>query len=479
MSLPDAPDSQGGTPSRKARRALAVGFDTAVAHQRAGRLAEAISGYQQVLLRAPGHAFPWINMGVALRVNGQIEAGVASLFRGVALKPDDAGALSNLGNALRAAGRLNDAIQSHRNAVDLAPDDGSFRYNLALALRDSGELDAAMTGFKDAESRGYEKPELHWDRALTRLLDGDLRRGMADYEWRWKIPDARPRGLTQPEWRGEAMESGTLFVYAEQGFGDAIQFFRYLSLLKAKVARVIFECQAPLARLFQNSAIAKDVEIIPREESSDTESLLPAYDAQIALLSVPHVLGVSETTVPGAMPYLSAPPGSHSVAAPKGHLKVGLTWAGKPTHRNDRNRSTPLKTFMPLIDQPGVTFYSLQLGPPADEIAQIGVGALVHDLRGYLHDFSDAAAVLSELDLVICVDTSLAHLAGALARPVWTLLPYTPDWRWRLDRTDSPWYPSMRLFRPDAPQNWTGLIADVKDALVDFKTTFDAAAKGD
>ncbi|MBL4720199.1 MAG: glycosyltransferase family protein [Alphaproteobacteria bacterium] len=485
MSAPETPVEKNAALPEDVRRALMEKFDAAAAHQQDGRLAEAITLYQQVLLRAPGHAPSWINMGVALRGVGHIDAGVASLFRGVAIKPNDAGALSNLGNALRAAGRLTEAQDHHRQAVELAPEDGSFYYNLALALRDSGDLSAAMSCFKDAEVKGYDKAELHWDRALTRLLDGDMRRGFADYEWRWKIADAKTRDFTQPVWTGETLKagasgkSGTLLVYAEQGFGDAIQFFRYLPLLKEKAARIIFECQAPLARLFKGSAIGRDVDIIPREDSDDAKILMPAFDAQVALLSAPHFLGESENLVPGAMPYLTPPPGAHSITAPKGHLKVGLTWAGKPTHRNDRNRSTPLKTFMPLIDMPGITFFSLQLGPPADEIAQSGAGALVHDLQPYLRDFTDTAAVLSEMDLVICVDTSLAHLAGAMARPVWTLLPYAPDWRWLLNRSDTPWYPSMRLFRPDAPLDWSGVIAQVKAALVDFKASFDAASSGD
>jgi Flp pilus assembly protein TadD len=457
------------------QRALAALFDEAAVHHHAGRLQEAVGLYQQVLSRDPTHASSWINMGVALRAIGQVDAGVASLFRGAALKPNDAGVQSNLGNALRAAGRLNEAAEHHMAAVEMAPDDGAFHYNLGLVRRDLGALDAALSCFKDAEAKGYDKPDLHWDRALTRLLDGDMARGMADYEWRWKISDAKPRGFTEPVWTGETLESGTLLVYAEQGFGDTLQFFRYLPLLKGKAARIIFECQAPLARLFQGSPLSDGVEIVPRAEDPDSGVPLPPFDAQIALLSLPHVLGAADTLIPGDMPYIPPPPGSHTVTAPPGHLKVGLTWAGKPSHRNDRNRTTTLQTFMPLLEQPGVTFFSLQLGAPADDIARFGAGGLVHDLRPYVRDFSDSAAVLSKLDLVICVDTSLAHLAGAMARPVWTLLPFAPDWRWRLNRPDTPWYPSMRLFRPDSPRDWTGVMDQVKAALIEFKTTFAAA----
>lgn len=459
------------------RRALAAAFDDAADHQRDGRLPEAIKLYQQVLKRDPRHASSWINMGVALRAVGQVDAAAASLFRGVALKPDDAGARSNLGNALRAAGRFDEAAAHHTAAVNMAPDDGAFEYNLGLVRRDLGELDAALICFKNAETKGYEKPDLHWDRALTRLLDGDMARGMADYEWRWKIADAKPRGFTEPVWTGATLESGALLVYAEQGFGDTLQFFRYLPLLKGMAPRIIFECQAPLARLFRDSPLSEGVEIIARDDDPESIVPMPAFDAQIALLSLPHVLGAADTALPGAMPYLIPPPGSHTVNAPLDQLKIGLTWAGKPTHRNDRNRTTSLQTFMPLIEQPDMTFFSLQLGPPADEIDRLGASALVHDLRPHLRDFSDSAAVLSKLDLVICVDTSLAHLAGAMARPVWTLLPFAPDWRWRLKRTDTPWYPSMRLFRPDSPRDWTGVIGQVKDALVDFRKTFAAAQK--
>jgi Flp pilus assembly protein TadD len=475
MTPPESSDPE--TSIDDIRRALAAAFDEAAKHHHEGRLPEAIKLYQQVLKRDPGHASSWINMGVALRTVGQVDAAVASLFRGVALKTDDPGARSNLGNALRAAGRFGEAASHHLAAVDMAPGDGAFEYNLGLVRRDLGELDAALTCFKNAEAKGYEKPDLHWDRALTRLLEGDMARGMADYEWRWQIADAKPRSFTEPVWTGATLKSGALLVYAEQGFGDTLQFFRYLPLLKGKAPRIIFECQAPLARLFRDSPLSEDIEIIARDDDPASIVPMPAFDAQIALLSLPHVLGAADTALPGAMPYLAPPPGSHTVNAPPGQLKIGLTWAGKPTHRNDRNRTTSLQTFMPLLDEPDMTFFSLQLGSPADEIDRLGAGALVHDLRPYLQDFSNTAAVLSQLDLVICVDTSLAHLAGAMARPVWTLLPFTPDWRWRLERTDTPWYPSMRLFRPGSPRDWTDVIGQVKNALADFKKTFAAAQK--
>lgn len=438
---------------------IAAAFDAAFQHQRAGRLADAIAGYQRVLRANPLFASAWINAGVALRASGQTEAGVACLQRGVALKPDDAGARSNLGNALRAAGRLEEAAASHEAALERRPDEGSFIYNLGLVRRDLGELDAALSCFDRAEQHGYDKPDLYWDRALAHMLKGDIKQGFDGYEWRWKIADAKPRTFDQPAWTGEHIENQTLLVYAEQGFGDTIQFVRYLPLVRPRVKKVIFECQPQLVRLFSNSKIFNGIEIVQRDMP------LPAFDKQVALLSLPLALGEETNTQPDSSPYVDPPPGEHAVAAPPGHLKVGLVWAGKPTHRNNRNRSVSLEQFLPLFEVPGTTFFSLQLAEPAAEIDATGAGSLIFDLRPYIRDFADSAAVLMNLDLMISVDTSIVHLAGALNRPVWNLLPYAPDWRWQLNRVDSPWYPSMRLFRPASPRAWPGLIAEVKSEL--------------
>jgi tetratricopeptide (TPR) repeat protein len=436
----------------------------AIERQRAGARVEAIDIYQRILAADPSFAAAWINLGVALRAEGQIAASVACLRRGVALQPEDAAARSNLGNALRAAGRLDEAAAAHEAAIALEPPAaGSFIYNHALVQRDQGRLDAALAYFDAAEAHGYDSAELKWDRALALLLRGDLRRGFAEYEWRWHIPDAKPRGIGTPVWNGEDLGGRTLLVLAEQGFGDTIQFVRYLPLIAARAARVIFECQAPLLRLFQGSAICGDARVVARDDES-----VPDHDAQTALLSLPRLTGTAADTVPSTTPYLTPPEGIEIPDLREGGIHVGIAWAGKPTHRNDRNRSMPLDTLAPLFEVPGTTFHSLQLGDRANALPAQGFTALVLDHRDHIQDFADSAALVAGLDLVIGVDTAVVHLAGALGRPVWTLLPFTPDWRWQTGREDSPWYPSMRLFRQSEPGGWDDVVTRVKAALETF-----------
>jgi len=437
-------------------------FQAAVARQRAGDNAAAIGLYQRVLAADPVHAGAWINLGVALRAAGRIAAAVACLRRGVALRPDDAAARSNLGNALRADGRLDEARACHEAAIAAAPASGSFVYNLALVLRDAGDLDAALARFDAAETLGYDKSELKWDRALALLLRGDMARGFTEYEWRWQTPDAKKRDFPGPAWDGAPLGDGTLLVYAEQGFGDAIQFVRYLPLLAGRAARVVFECPALLIRLLRASPACAGLRLVARDIDP-----LPDFDAHAALLSLPHLL--TAETIPAQTPYLHPPAeGTRLDDPPGGGLRVGIAWAGKPTHRNDRNRSLALARLAPVLELPGADFHSLQLGAAADQIAALGFAAVLRDWRPQIRDFADSAALIAALDLVITVDSAPAHLAGALGREVWTLLPFAPDWRWRTGRTgrtDTPWYPAMRLFRQDAPGAWDEVVARVCAAL--------------
>ena len=449
-----------GKPLSEAAGAVARRFGAALRDHRAGRLPEAIAGYRHVLRLAPGHASAWINLGVALRASGHAEEAVACLRRGVQLKPDDAGVCSNLGNALRAVGRLREASTWHRRALALDPGRGQAHYNFALACRDLGELDEALAHLARAEAAGYRSPELHWDWALTLLLAGDLKRGFIAYEWRWKLPDNPPRFVDAPRWQGEDLADRALLVHAEQGFGDTIQFVRYLPLLASRGGKLLFECQTPLLRLFRDSPALAGVELFPRDAP------LPRFDFQAPLLSLPRLLGTTADSIPAAVPYLTPPRGKRRPASNAG-LRVGIAWAGKPSHRNDRNRSVDLARFRPLLDLPGIRFVSLQQGAAAAAIAELDWASRLEALDPPPVDFAETAAAMMQLDLVITVDTAVAHLAGALARPVWTLLPFAADWRWQTLRTDSPWYQTMRLFRQARPGDWTEVFQRVHAALRD------------
>ncbi len=437
---------------------IAALFRSAIEHQRANRLDLAAGLYRRVLTSRPDFAPAWNNLGVALRALGRIEAAVVCLRRGLALDSCDAGAWTNLGNALRAVGKYEEARNSHLRSLELAPQSGQAMYNLALAYRDLGDTEEAMRCFARAEELGFRQVELYWDRALTHLLMGDLERGFEEYEWRWKLPEHPPRFVDRPLWDGAGFAGGRLLVHAEQGYGDAIQFMRYLPMAAARGGTVLFECPAPLVRLVRASPDLAAVRVVP------AGAPLPRFDCHIPLLSLARVLRTGTEPVPNRVPYLTAPR-AEGFRLPRTLFKVGLVWAGKPSHRNDRNRSIPFRALLPLLDLPRVCFVALQKGEAAEDIHALGAEALIHSIGPRLRDFADTAAVIARLDLVVTADTAVAHLAGALGRPVWTLLPRSPDWRWQLDREDSPWYPTMRLFRQERPGDWPEVVTRVRAAL--------------
>lgn len=431
----------------------------------AGRLDDAAALYQRILHADPAFAPAWINLGVLLRRTGKAEAAVMCLRRGIALQPEDGAAWSNLGNALRAANRLDEAHSAQRRALDLSPGVARVHYNYGLTVRDKGDLDAAEHAMHRAELLGYDTPEIAWDRALTKLLAGDLKAGFAAYESRWRLPESEALHQDIPQWDGSALAGRTLLVWAEQGLGDTIQFSRYLSdgaaSLRIADGKVVLEVQPPLARVLQRSPDFAGVSVVPRGAK------LPPVDVQIPLLSLPRLARTDLESIPDHCPYLVPPPdGTPPASLQADRLKVGICWAGKPSHRNDRNRSMQLSTFGALFDLPGTDFLSVQKGPAAAEIEERSIGALVRDLGSGFRDFADTATALRSLDLVITVDTSVAHLAGAMARPVWVLLPYAPDWRWMMHRDDSPWYPSMTLFRQTSPGDWEEVLTRVRHALI-------------
>jgi tetratricopeptide (TPR) repeat protein len=469
---PDASAGQAGPRARVKAVARPAGADAlrrrveqAVRLQGAGKLDEALAIYRAVLAEDPYIPASWINLGVLLRRLGHTNPAVACLKRGVALKPYDGSAWSNLGNALRASGRYEEAVRAHERAVELASGSAQLHYNMALSLRDVGHLDASLHAFRRAEMLGYRRPELEWDRALTQLLQGDFETGFKGYEARWRLAEAGRRWSDAPEWDGGPVagadgKPGPLLVWTEQGFGDTLHFARYLPILKAKgVHPLIFEVQGPLARLFQQAAAFKGIAVVPRGAPR------PEPAAQIPLLSLPRLLHTVERTIPASIPYLEAPDSVERPYLPGGVLNVGLCWAGKPTHRNDRNRSAGAAAFVPLLDLPGASFHALQKGPGAQQIADEGLTALVSDFSSRLADFAETAAAVEALDLVITVDTSIGHLAGAMGKEVWVLLPYAPDWRWMLHRDDSPWYPTMTLFRQTSPGDWEEVFQRVRRAL--------------
>lgn len=426
-----------------------------------GKLEEASALYRKLIAAKPDMPGPWINLGVLLRRTGHLEPAIACLRRGVSLKPGDGSAWSNLGNAFRALNRLDQAEMAQRQALECTPSAAQIHYNLALVLRDKGELEEAFECFDRARLLGYKKAELVWDRALTHLLAGDLTKGFQDYEARWDLPEAVARHQRIPRWKGARLRNRAILVWSEQGFGDSINFSRYVPMLKKQEPRAIaFEVQPALVSLLKASPKFKGIEIIPQGTP-----LKGGYNFQVPLLSLPGLLGTELNSIPTGAPYVSAPPKTSAPMPKFSRPAIGLCWAGKPSHRNDRNRSLSLEAFSPLLELSRANFYALQKGPRAKDIATARLDPFLQDLSPAMGDFADTAALINELDLVITADTAVAHLAGALGKPVWVLLPFAPDWRWMLHRDDSPWYPSMTLFRQTSPGDWQEVFARARRLL--------------
>ena len=445
----------------RARRAKQI-FERALDAHRAGRLDDAIRGYSDSLSLDSDQPQAYNNMGVALRAGGAFHAAVASYNRAIALRSDDPGSHSNLGNALRALGRHVEAEASHRRAITLDSNYIEARYNLGLVLKDQGKFDESIACLEEAVKRKPDYIDAHWDLSLALLMRGDLEAGFEEYEWRWRLAENPPRDFDKPAWNGGPLDGRTVLLHAEQGMGDSIQFARYVALVAERGGRAILECQAPLVDLF--ASLAGAAEIVARGDA------LPEFDLHAPLLSLPRIFKTGLDSIPASESYLSADPARRKKFAgslDKKRFNVGLVWAGKPSHRNDRNRSAGIEPFIDLLGTPGCAFHSLQVGARAGDIAATGCAGLMRNQAPEFGDFADTAALVSGLDLVISVDTSVCHLAGALGKPCWVVLPYTPDWRWLMAREDSPWYPSLRLFRQESFGDWPSVFARIGAALAE------------
>lgn len=467
-----------------------------VAHQR-GDQAEAFRLIGRAMRLDPRKAAYANSLGLALLAEGRPDQAEQAFAQAVGLDPALAEAHNNLGNARMAGGDLDGAVAAYRGAIALRGEYAEAHANLAAALRRTGDLAAARAAAERAlairpdyvgalctlglirhEQGAYEAALGIYERALaldpqhatTRanratllLLLGRMEDGWLEYEWRWRAPGftTRARDFGGPAWDGSDLGGRTILIHAEQGLGSAIQFVRYAPLVAARGGRVILECQPPLARLFASLA-GSGVEAIVRKGEP-----LPEFDVHAPLMSLPRLFATTLTTIPNRVPYLAAEEGLRTLWRERlAHLptpRVGLLWAGNPNHANDRNRSLPARLLAPLFACPGCSFVDLQVGAAAAERADLPEGALA--APGEIADFADTAAIVAELDLVISVDTAVAHLTGALAKPVWLLLPFVGEWRWLMQRTDTPWYPTMRLFRQQSPGEWEGVLEAVGEAL--------------
>jgi tetratricopeptide (TPR) repeat protein len=424
----------------------------------AGRVPEAAQIYAALARAFPLNALFHNNLGVCLRRLGRSEAALTSFRRALALAPDEAGTHSSLGNALRDLGRIEEAIAAQEQALKLAPKHRVVRHNHALALRDARRHQEALKVLRELNAEFPDDAEYAFDLALSRLQMGDYLEGFRGYEARWKLPRNSTPLREGPQWDGGSLTGKRLFVQSEQGFGDAIQFVRYVPRLAQRGARVVLECLPELQRLFAG------VEGVAETVAKGTAA--PATDLSVPLFSLPRLFATTPTSLPAKVPYLKAP-GTIELPPLAGRalFRVGLVWGGTQKPSRSRDASWPLLSVAPLLNEPRAAFVSLQKGPRAAELKAFGFDHLVHDMGGKLGDFADTAAAIEQLDLVISVDTAVAHLAGALGKPVWVLLRYVTDWRWMDERPDSPWYPTMRLYRQARPDDFDGPVEAMRAEL--------------
>jgi len=402
-----------------------------------------------------------------LFASGRLAEAATSFQEALRLRPDFSEAYNNLGNVLSALGRFIEAVASYREALRLKPDSPVPHNNLGNVLRDLGRYTEAEASYREALRLQPDYPDAHSNLGYVLLLTGSFAEGWEECEWRWKTAhmSGGVRDFSAPLWNGEPVGDRTILLHAEQGLGDTLQFCRYIPPIAAS-ARTVLEVQPPLIRLL--SRLPGIAQIVARGDP------LPTFDLYCPLLSLPRALGTTLDTIPGVSPYLSADP---TVAAfwrgrfvGLGGLRVGIVWAGGRTLAPmlaavDQRRSIALDMLAPLGEVSGISWISLQKGEPAAQTAKPPQGMALHDFTADLHDFADTAALVDGLDLVITVDTAVAHLTGALGKPVWLLNRFDTDWRWLWGRDDSPWYPTLRQFRQPTPGDWNRVIGAVRDAL--------------
>jgi tetratricopeptide (TPR) repeat protein len=436
--------------------------------QGAGRLAEAEASYRRAIALQPGHARAYNNLGSVLHMRGDLDGALAAYRRALDLEPGLAQASQNYASLVRDTGALERAAQGYRRQTLANPRDALAFNDLGNTLRELGRHDEALAAYAQALAIDPGLAEAHFSRAFVLLLRGEYAEGWREYEWRWRIAafNAPARRFARPIWDGTATD-GTILLHAEQGLGDTLQFVRYAPLVAARCTRVVLECQPELRALM--AGVPGLAGVTARGEP------LPDFAAHAPLMSLPARFGTTLDAVPWVGPYVRAdaqgierwkailatdPPAFRSA-----RLKVGLVWAGRPQQWDDRKRSISLGALAPLASAVEAAFYSLQVGPAAAQAATPPPGMRLIDHTSRVADFSDTAALAAQLDLLITIDTSVAHLGGAMGLPTWVLVAHAPDWRYHLERSDNPWYPSMRLFRQSRDGDWSDAIAAAAQAL--------------
>jgi Flp pilus assembly protein TadD len=472
-----------------------------LSHQRDGNYASALLAYRRVVSRDPNLVDAWCNMGSVLRELGRKEEALQACEQALELDPASTAALCNLGCLKGDTGefetalgfflrildiqpdhflahfqmgwilfsldRLEEALSADDHAIALDPSVAAAHLNRGYTLMKMGRLAEAEASFLQSLERDPGLALAHWNLAFLRLLDGRYREAWPDYAWRTKIRESLPsqRNFAQPLWEGERLDGKTILVWAEQGFGDTIQFVRYLPRIQARGGRVILQVQPALMSLMSTCPGA---DLILGEHQTP-----PPFDLQVPILSLPQIFDSTMADLPRGVPYLACPcapayspkPALEEALREEGCKRIGLAWHGNPNQKDNRTRSLDPALLEPLAQLPGITWFSLQKYAPGVETKPLPEAFQARDLGPHLDTFTDTAYALERLHLLISVDTAVAHLAGAMARPAIVLLSFSPDWRWRLNGEDCPWYPTFKLYRQPRPGDWASAIQQL---LMDF-----------
>jgi tetratricopeptide (TPR) repeat protein len=432
---------------------------------------QAIESFRRALAIKADHVPAYLELSFACFKLGNTSGAINCCKKALELDPECTDAYNFLGNALVSRGDVPEALESYRRALQIRPDRADVYFNHANALKGGGQLSSAIENYRRALVLKPDYIDAHWNLSHTLLLSGNFLDGWREYEWRFQLPvqkDIYPHRYEVPRWDGASFKGKRLLVHDEQGLGDTLQFMRYLPLVKALGGTVIFEVRKQLLDIVKNATGTDELV----ERSSDGHPPI-AFDLYVPLMSLPAIFGTTPLTMPSAVPYLSADNDlTHRWAEklnPISGFKVGICWQGNPSHQADRRRSVPLKYFAPLASIDNVRLVCLQKKHGLEQLADLPANVSIIEFGSELDEnngvFMDTAAVMKNLDLIIASDTAIAHLAGALGVPVWLVLPDISEWRWLMERNDSPWYPTMRLFRQTKAGDWGTVFCQISEAL--------------
>ena len=419
----------------------------------------AIESFKKALKRKKDYPEAYYNLGIMDLEQGRLKQAVYFFKQAINYRLDYVDALNNLGITYSRLDNLDLAIDCFNKCIQFSPSYPEAYFNLGLVYQKRVQFDLEIDCYRQAIKYKPDYVDANWNLALVLLLKGYFEEGWKQYTWRFKKEEIFAlRKYSKPLWDGSSLKNKTLFIYHEQGVGDTLQYIRYVKLLSKQGVKIILGCPSNLLRLMA---------VIPEiNHLTVSEKELPDFDFFIPMMSIPAILKSDLKTIPNNVPYIYTDKKiDHSLIQNHELFNIGFVWAGNPKHHNDKNRSVELSFFKPLLALEEAQFYSLQVGERSNDLTLDSAYANVIDLSSELNDYEDTASIIQQLDLVITVDTSVAHLAGAMGQPVWLLLPCVPDWRWLMDRTDSPWYPTMRLFRQQTYKDWQPVFTQLRKAL--------------